>query len=121
MGTLGLVAPLALVAATAFASAALYVSAVEHPSRSALTDDEALHQWKPSYRRAAKFQGVLALAAAGLGCFLFTSTGDRRWAAGAAALGRAAWLAARAGAAAGLDWGIVRLKGALHRPPRRLG
>ena len=29
--------------------------------------------------------------------------------------------AARAGAAAGLDWGIVRLKGALHRPPRRLG
>ena len=85
MGTLGLVAPLALVAATAFASAALYVSAVEHPSRSALTDDEALHQWKPSYRRAAKFQGVLALAAAGLGCFLFTSTGDRRWAAGAAA------------------------------------
>lgn len=45
----------------------------------------------------------------------------RELAAGAAALGRAAWLAARAGAAAGLDWGIVRLKGALHRPPRRLG
>lgn len=90
MAALGLAPPLAIVAASSFASAALYVSCVEHPARGELTDDEALRQWKPSYRRAARLQGGLAIVAALLGLHMWRSAtsatgGAPLWAAGAAA------------------------------------
>jgi hypothetical protein len=52
---------LALLAATLFAGAALYVSIVEHPARREAGSEAGLAQWKQSYRRAKFLQGCLAL------------------------------------------------------------
>ena len=43
-----------------FAGAALYVSVVEHPARLACSTDVALAEWRPSYKRAAIMQVILA-------------------------------------------------------------
>ena len=43
-----------------FAGAALYVSVVEHPARLACSADVALAEWRPSYKRAAVMQIILA-------------------------------------------------------------
>lgn len=44
-----------------FAGAALYVSLVEHPARMANTLGVALAEFRPSYRRAAVMQVILAV------------------------------------------------------------
>lgn len=44
-----------------FAGAALYVSLVEHPARMANTLEVALAEFRPSYRRAAVMQVILAV------------------------------------------------------------
>lgn len=62
-----LVGLLALVLASLFVSAAFYVSAVEHPARMALDTRNALAQWKPSFQRAMKLQGALAILSSLLG------------------------------------------------------
>ena len=74
----------ALVAATAFASAAAYVSLVEQPARAGLPDDAALAQWKPSYKRAAVMQGCLALGGAASAGLAWRASGDRMFAVGGA-------------------------------------
>lgn len=56
-----LIGQLALLAATLFAGAALYVSIAEHPARLEAGPAAGLAQWKPSYRRASFIQGCLAL------------------------------------------------------------
>mgnify|MGYP002630535449 CR=1 FL=1 len=76
----------ALSCAVAFASAALYVSAVEHPARSALDPASELKAWKPSYKRAAAMQGSLAGIGAALGWVTFKATADPAWKVGAALL-----------------------------------
>ena len=43
-----------------FAGAAIYVSVVEHPARLACSTDVALAEWRPSYKRAAIMQVILA-------------------------------------------------------------
>ena len=45
-----------------FAGAALYVSVVEHPARLACGTNVALAEWRPSYKRAAIMQVILAIA-----------------------------------------------------------
>ena len=52
---------LSLIFTGLFAGAALYVSLVEHPARMANTLDVALAEFRPSYKRAAVMQVILAV------------------------------------------------------------
>lgn len=70
---------LAVLSATLFAGAALYVSLVEHPARLACGDEVAARQFVPSYRRAALLQVTLALLAAGAGALAGWRGGGAAW------------------------------------------
>jgi hypothetical protein len=64
---------LALLVASLFAGAAIYVSVAEHPARMQLDPDAALKQWKPAYAKGAVMQASLALVGFALGiaqCFV---------------------------------------------------
>ena len=74
---------LALIAASLFTGAALYISVAEHPARLGLADAAALAQWQPSYRRAVPMQAGLALLAAALGLWAWLEAGDPLLLAGA--------------------------------------
>lgn len=81
-----IVGHLALVAASAFASACAYINAVEQPARLDLEPRALLAEWARSYKRGTVMQVSLAVAAAGLGGAEFARTHDRRWLGGAALL-----------------------------------
>lgn len=76
----------ALVAATLFAGAALYITLVEHPARLGLRDEPLLAQWQPSYKRALPIQSGLAIlgGVSGLSAWFFSS--DWQWLAGSVML-----------------------------------
>jgi anthrone oxygenase-like protein len=59
----------AILTATLFSGAAIYVNLVEHPARMECGTELAASVFGPSYRRAAKMQAILATAAtiAGIG------------------------------------------------------
>ena len=81
-----LTALIALLAATLFTGAALYISLVEHPARLELADAPLLQQWQPSYKRALPIQAGLAIAGGLAGLATWWFTGDGRWLAGAIVL-----------------------------------
>ena len=73
----------ALVAASLFTGAALYISWAEHPARLGLAEAPALAQFQPSYTRAVPMQAGLALLAAALGLWGWAEGGDALRLAGA--------------------------------------
>jgi len=77
---------MALVCATLFAGAALYISLVEHPARLGLADGPLLAQWKASYKRALPIQSGLAVVGGSAGLIAGYISADWRWFAGSALL-----------------------------------
>ena len=76
----------ALVMASFFAGAAIYISLVEHPARLVLDDGPMLAQWQPSYARALPIQSGLALAGGAAGLIAWHGGGGWQWLAGSLAL-----------------------------------
>ncbi len=78
---------LALLSAGIFSGAAFYLTTVEHPARMSLGVEDALQQFRPSYKRAAPQQGTLAIV-----CFLSSAavavlTRDWLWLLGGSLVG----------------------------------
>lgn len=69
----------ALVMATAFASAAFYVSTVEHVARMRLPIAAAHAQWQPAYKRGAVMQASLAALGSFAAFGAAYLSGDWRW------------------------------------------
>jgi len=74
---------LALVTASIFFGAAIYINVAEHPARLRLDDTDALAQWRPAYKRGFAMQAPLALVSALLGGAAWSTTNDPLWALGA--------------------------------------
>lgn len=77
---------LALLGATLFTGAALYITLVEHPARLGLDDGPLLQQWQASYKRALPLQSGLAVIGGLAGLLAGYLTEDWLWVAGGAAL-----------------------------------
>lgn len=76
----------ALVLATLFAGAALYISLVEHPARLGLDDASLLAQWQPSYKRALPIQAGLAVLGGVAGLISWYQWDRWQWLAGSLVL-----------------------------------
>lgn len=74
---------LALVVASMFTGAAIYVMFVEHPARSVLEVSAQIEAWKPSYARSSAMRASLAMIGFCLGAVAAWQTHDMRWAGGA--------------------------------------
>src|SRR5450432_4419658 len=65
-----------------FAGAALYVTIIEHPARMSAGVSVALQEFRPSYRRAALFQIIMAITACACSFTLSLFTGQWMWSLG---------------------------------------
>jgi hypothetical protein len=74
---------LALVTASIFFGAAVYINIAEHPARLGLSDAAALAEWRPAYRRGLAMQAPIAVVSALLGAAAWWTTGDPLWGIGA--------------------------------------
>src|SRR5579863_8694894 len=73
----------AVLAASLFAGAAIYINVAEHPARMECGTAVAATVFGPSYRRAAVMQVVLALFATAGGIGAWLTSASRAWLAGA--------------------------------------
>jgi hypothetical protein len=74
---------LALVTASIFFGAAVYINIAEHPARLGLPDGAALAECGPAYRRGFAMQAPIAVVSALLGGAAWWTTGDLLWVVGA--------------------------------------
>lgn len=74
----------ALILATLFAGAAIYILVAEQPARLALADNALLRHWQESYPRAARMQAGLAVLASLVGVLAFWRARNPLWLVGAA-------------------------------------
>jgi Domain of unknown function (DUF1772) len=70
---------IAVLSATLFAGASLYINVVEHPARMGLETRVAALQWAPSYKRATWLQAPLALLSFLCGGALWLLGGEIGW------------------------------------------
>jgi hypothetical protein len=73
----------ALVMASVFTGAAIYINVAEQPARLMLGDNTMLDQWQPSYGRGFAMQASLAIVSTLLGLLAYWQTGNLWWFAGA--------------------------------------
>jgi len=71
--------PVAVLASTLFAGAAVYVSLVEHPARMECGTELAATEFGPSYRRGAVMQASLAALATVGALACFAAAGGQLW------------------------------------------
>lgn len=75
---------IALILASLFAGAAIYILVAEQPARLVLSDAPLLRQWQESYPRAARMQAGLAVLASLVGALAFWRVRNPLWLIGAA-------------------------------------
>jgi Domain of unknown function (DUF1772) len=78
---------IAVLSSGLFAGAALYITAVEHPARISQGALIALHEFRPSYKRAAPLQASLAVICFLCSVVVWRLTGRLAWLAGGALVG----------------------------------
>jgi hypothetical protein len=69
----------AILAAALFTGAAVYITVVEHPARLKAPTEQAVAQWRPSYRRATLMQAPLAVIGALLALGAWLDGGAAAW------------------------------------------
>jgi hypothetical protein len=77
---------LALISASAFAGAALYINVAEQPARLVLDDRALLSEWKRSYKRGFAMQAPLALVGCIFGLIAWWQTRELGFLVGAVLL-----------------------------------
>ncbi|WP_331371592.1 DUF1772 domain-containing protein [Sinorhizobium chiapasense] len=77
---------LALVTASVFFGAAIYINVAEQPARLGLDYRSALAEWGPAYRRGFEMQASLAIVSGLLGAAAWWQTGNPLWGLGAAVI-----------------------------------
>jgi hypothetical protein len=78
---------LAVVTASLFAGAALYINVAEHPARMLMDTRHAAMQWAPSYKRATWLQAPLAVVSFCAGAAVWFAGGGLAWLVAAVSIG----------------------------------
>ena len=77
----------AILSATLFCGAAIYINVAEHPARMGCDTKTAATVWAPSYKRATLMQASLAILSSLAGAATWFLGGGRMWLLGAVLIG----------------------------------